>query len=271
MQPFRDNEWEGPNSLSHVFLTQNADWDPKVLDLEQSENPEWYSNADDPPLLNPDFDIHRDYRHCIAYKMDHHDDRTTITNSNPTGMILVHDQDMYFDSSAELLPDFDIKTATDCCVFCTNLHHYVHNAITNTDPHITTWQEHHGAQQVKDDPRDYEALHPHFAWLNSDIIQKMFKVTTQFAQLPLKTVLHKCFKAPNPATKVPWHNEPMATDTIQQDTPAIDGGEKYAQFFVGVHLLLSDIHGMKSPASFLGVLTDQIIDHRGRTKLISYF
>jgi hypothetical protein len=61
----------------------------------------------------------------------------------------------------------------------------------------------------------------------------------------------------------------MATDTIQSDTPAIDGGEKYAQFFVGVHLLLSDIHGMKSPASFLGVLMDQIIDHGVPTKLIS--
>jgi hypothetical protein len=29
-----------------------------VLDREQSENPEWYGNADNPPLLNPDFDIH---------------------------------------------------------------------------------------------------------------------------------------------------------------------------------------------------------------------
>jgi hypothetical protein len=52
---------------------------------------------------------------------------------------------------------------------------------------------------------------------------------------------------------VPWFNKPMATDTIQSDT---DGGEKYAQFFVGVCSLLSDVHGMKSP----GVLTDQIID-----------
>jgi hypothetical protein len=48
----------------------------------------------------------------------------------------------------------------------------------------------------------------------------------------------------------------MATDTIQSDTPAIDGGQKYAQFFVRVHSLLSDIHGMKSLASFPGVLTD---------------
>jgi hypothetical protein len=208
-------------------------------------------------------------RHRITYKMDRYDDRTTIANFNPIGMILVHDQDMYFDSSAELLLDFDIKTTTDRCVFRAKLHRYVHNAVTDTDPHITTRQEHHGAQQVKDDPRDYEALRPQFAWLNSDIIWKTFEVTTQFAQLPLNTVLCKHFKAPNPATNVPWRDEPLATDTIQSDTPVIDGGEKYAQFFVGVSLLLSDVHGMKSPASFSGVLTDQIIDHGAPTKLIS--
>jgi hypothetical protein len=61
----------------------------------------------------------------------------------------------------------------------------------------------------------------------------------------------------------------MATDTIQSDTPAIDGGEKYAQFFVGTHSLLSDVHGMKSLASFPGVLTDQIIDRGAPMKLIS--
>jgi transposase InsO family protein len=61
----------------------------------------------------------------------------------------------------------------------------------------------------------------------------------------------------------------MATDTIQSDTPAIDGGEKYAQFFVGVRSLLSDVHGMKSWASFPAVLTDQIIDCGAPTKLIS--
>jgi hypothetical protein len=92
---------------------------------------------------------------------------------------------------------------------------------------------------------------------------------TQFARLPLNTVLRKCLKAPNPAMNVPRQDEPMATDTIQSDTLAINGGEKYAQFFVGVHSLLSDVHGMKSAASFLGVLTDQIIDHGVPTKWIS--
>jgi hypothetical protein len=220
-------------------------------------------------LLNPDYDIHGDYRHRIAYKVDRYDDSTTITDSDPNELILIHDQDMYFDSSAELLPDFDINTTTDRCVLHANLHRYIHNAVTDNDPHIPTRQEHHGAQQVKDDPRDYEALRPCFPWLNSDIIRKTFEVKTQFAWLPLNMVLRKRFKAPNPATNVPRRDEPMATDTIQLDTPAIDGGEKYAQFFVGVCSLLSDVHGMKSLASFPGVLTDQIIDHGAPMKLIS--
>ena len=113
--------------------------------------------------------------------MDHHDDRTTIKDFNPTGRILVHDQDMYFDSSEEILPDFDIETATDRCDFRAFLLCYVQNAITDTNPHVATRQEHHGARQVKDDPRDYEAPCPRFAWLNSDIIWKTFQVTTQFA------------------------------------------------------------------------------------------
>jgi hypothetical protein len=166
--------------------------------------------------------------------VDCYDDSTTITDSDPNELILIHDQGVYFDSSAELLPDCDIDTTTDCCILHANLHHYIHNTVTDNDPHVPTWQEHYGAQQVKDDPRDYEALRPCFAWLNSDIIRKTFEVTTLFAWLPLNTVLRKHFKALNPAMNVPPHDEPMATDTIQLDTPAINGGEKYAQFFVRV-------------------------------------
>jgi hypothetical protein len=58
-------------------------------------------------------------------------------------------------------------------------------------------------------------------------------------------------------------------DTIQSNVPAIDGGEKYAQNFIGTNSLVTDIHGMKSPAQFPGVLTDEIITCGAPTKLIS--
>jgi hypothetical protein len=61
----------------------------------------------------------------------------------------------------------------------------------------------------------------------------------------------------------------VATDTIQSDVTAIDGGEKYTQIFVGTKSLITDVHGMKSPGQFPGVLTDKIITHGAPTKLIS--
>jgi hypothetical protein len=115
----------------------------------------------------------------------------------------------------------------------------------------------------------FVALRPRFAWLPTDIIKKTFEVTTQYAWMPLNTVLRKCFKSPNPAVNVQQHDEPIATDTIQSDVPAIDGGEKYAQIFVGTKSLVTDDHGMKSPAQFPGVLTDEIITRGAPTKLIS--
>jgi hypothetical protein len=61
----------------------------------------------------------------------------------------------------------------------------------------------------------------------------------------------------------------VATDTIQSDVPAFDGGEKYAQIFVGTKSLVTDVHGMKSPAQFPGILTEEIITRGAPTKLIS--
>jgi hypothetical protein len=127
----------------------------------------------------------------------------------------------------------DIETATDRCVFRANAHRYVCSA--NADPDT-------GPHEVSEAPRDYDALCPRFAWLPTDIIKKTFEVTTQFAWMPLNTVLRKCFKSPNPAVNIRRCDEPIATDTIQSDVPAIDGGEKYAQIFVGMKSLVTDVH-----------------------------
>jgi hypothetical protein len=56
--------------------------------------------------------------------------------------------------------------------------------------------------------------------------------------MPLNTILHKCFKSPNPTVNVRWCDEQVATDTIQSNVPAIDGGEKYTQIFVGMKSLI---------------------------------
>ena len=63
-------------------------------------------------------------------------------------------------------------------------------------------------------------------------------------------------------------SEPVATDTIQLDTPAIDGGETYVQIFIGTCSLIMDVYGMKSPAQFPGTLSDNIMQHGAPTKLL---
>jgi hypothetical protein len=161
----------------------------------------------------------------------------------------------------------DIEVATNRCVFQANAHRYV--CSVNAHPDADTRPSHHGPCKISETPRDYDALCPRFAWLPTDIIKKTFEVTTQYARMPLNTILRKHFKSPNPAVNVRRRDEPVATDTIQSDVPAIDGGEKYAQIFVGMKSLITDVHGMKSPAQFPGVLTDKIFTFSVPTKLIS--
>jgi hypothetical protein len=62
---------------------------------------------------------------------------------------------------------------------------------------------------------------------------------------------------------------PLGARDTRNSMPFAPGGETYAQFFVGTRSLLSSVHGMKTPAQFPGVLTDEIIDRGAPTKLVS--
>jgi hypothetical protein len=243
------------------------------MDHKQGDDPAWYEQQDDPPLLNSDFNLCGDYRHRIVYKSNLTSDTYTLT-----GRILVHENDVFFDTPGDEAfvdahynkhddTDMDIEAATNHCVFRANAHRYV--CSVNTDPDMDTRPSHHGPRKILETPRDYNALRPRFAWLPTNIIKKTFEVTIQYARMPLNTVLRKCFKSPNPAVNVRRRDEPVAMDTIQSDVPAIDGGEKCAQIFIGTKSLITDVHGMKSPAQFPGVFTDEIITRGAPTKLIS--
>jgi hypothetical protein len=176
------------------------------MDHKQGDDPAWYEQQDDPPLLNSDFNLCGDYRHRIVYKSD-----LTSDTYTPTGQVLVHENNVFFDTPGDEVfvdahynehddTDVDIEVATDCCVFQANAHRYV--CSMNADPDADTHPSHHGPHKISETPRDYDALCPRFAWLPSDIIKKTFKVTTQYARMPLNTVLRKCFKSPNPVVNV---------------------------------------------------------------------
>ena len=76
-------------------------------------------------------------------------------------------------------------------------------------------------------------------------------------------------KSPFPAHNVRRRNEPVATDTMSADAPAIGSGALCAQVFVGRKSLVIDVCGMKSPAEFVNTLEDNIRIRGAMDKLIS--
>jgi hypothetical protein len=116
---------------------------------------------------------------------------------------------------------------------------------------------------------DYGQLRPRLGWLSIDAIKKMFKRTTQLAKMPMSTILKKRYKSPNPALNVRPRDEPVATDTIYSDTPAIDCGITSVQLFVGTKTHTADVYPIKSDKQFVNTLQDDITQRGAPTKLIS--
>src|SRR4030095_521056 len=81
--------------------------------------------------------------------------------------------------------------------------------------------------------------------------------------------LKKRYKSPFPACNVTQRDEPVATDTVYLDTPAIDSGAMAAQFFVGTESLVCDVYPMKTDKQFVNVLLDNIRKQGAMSKLIS--
>ena len=85
-----------------------------------------------------------------------------------------------------------------------------------------------------------------FGWLPADVIKQTFAMTTQYACLPMSTLLKKCYKSPFPALNVHRRDEPIAKDTIYSNTLAIDSGATIAQVFIGMESLVTDVYAIKT-------------------------
>ena len=116
---------------------------------------------------------------------------------------------------------------------------------------------------------DFESYRSKLAWLPVEVIKNTFERTTQFYRMHIGTYLKKRYKSPFPACNVHRRNEPVATDTVYSDTPAIDNGITAAQFFVGTESMVCDVYPLKSDKQFLNVLQDNIQRCGAMSKLIS--
>jgi hypothetical protein len=284
MRPCTDAEFA---DLPHLVLTSDVDWDPRVLDFDTDDDA-WYDAISDNVDHADLFDAYGDYKgrteidvssadtwfdtvtpdQCTRAQMED----ATITcsehayhvrhldNDDFADVLLVDDAEIIdppstVEANDDLPPAVISDTAPD---------------VDDDDPATTS------ARTFKVQDRDYEKLRPLFGWANAKIIKKTFEMTTQCARMPHGTILKKHCKSPFPALNVqrPTSNvqrrdEPVATDTVFSDTPAIDGGETCGQIFVGTETLVTDVCGMKSEKQFVNTLEDNIREQGAMSRLLS--
>ena len=118
-------------------------------------------------------------------------------------------------------------------------------------------------------PVDYEKLRPFLGRVNSDIVKQTIDQTTQWGVALDSFPMKRHLKSRNPALNVPRRHEPVATDTIFSDTPAMDSGVKQAQVFVGRDSLVADVYPMKSGKQFVNTLENNIRRRGAMDKLLS--
>ena len=82
-------------------------------------------------------------------------------------------------------------------------------------------------------------------------------------------ILKKHYKSSYPALNVQRRHEPVATDTVFSDRPAIDGGETCAHIFVGTETLVTDVYSMKFEKQFVNTLEDSICKRGAMSRLLS--
>ena len=126
-----------------------------------------------------------------------------------------------------------------------------------------------GSPHIKKKPPDLESMRPKLGWAPLEVIAKTIKATTQWARSVHRVPMKHHFKSRFPALNVHRRNEPVATDTVYSDTPAICDGSKIAQFFVGKKSQVCDAYGIKSEKEFVNTLEDNIRYRGAMDKLIS--
>lgn len=245
MHPPDDEEYD---NLPHVFLTSDHEWDPSVVDNEVDME-EWLDarmELEDLPSFNEygdfKFDEQGYYRHRTT-------DSDTVNIVNYHNFGRPPDMSEFLDAREELDEYDDLEDFIDFIDTSTNRR--VHN------------------MSVSEKHPNFELLRPFFAYSPVNVIKRTFDVTTRWARSIEHRPFRKHFKSRNPACNVHRRNEPVGTDTVYSDTPAIDNGSTSAQIYVGGYTLVSDVVGMRNDTEFVGTLEDQIRKRGAMDKLIS--
>ena len=106
LRPYTDKEWE---SLPHVIMTHEADWDPSVLDNEYDDDASWMNRMIDMSDDNrepSDYDEFGDYRHRVV-RMSEVQEHSYDQMSDVVDTTCVYMSDLRRNSEPECLVDQD--------------------------------------------------------------------------------------------------------------------------------------------------------------------
>ena len=243
IRPYTDQEFD---TLPHVILTSELEWDPSVLDHTFKEDEQWGET----PTYKSQFDEVGDYTQRVIL---HHNMYFERQDGNTTANVI--DQCIYATHASTTITDQEGNTFYDAH------QHDITEAPTSTQvitPKTT----------VKRSP-DFQLLRPLFGWMSADIIQKTFEHTTQYARLPTGTMLKKAFRSPHPALNVYRRNEDVACDIVYSDVPAIFDGSTAAVIFFGTSSKVTHVHGIKRDNQFANTLEGTIIQRGAPHRLLS--
>jgi hypothetical protein len=105
---------------------------------------------------------------------------------------------------------------------------------------------------------NFELLRPLFGWAPADTIKRTFAVTTQFTRGRVSDTLKQHWRSRFPACNVKRRSEPIVTDTVFIDTPAVDSGVTAAKIFVERESLVAYVYGLRTDKEFVNTLEDNI-------------
>ena len=274
LRPCTNREWD---TLPHIILTSDEDWEPDAGDYDPIEqDDDWAETLRKTAQPSPHghlFDEEGDYRNAQLPRVGRYRDDDEIYAQ-------MHFFDTEYDGRDADDPhaprDLD-DVVDDCILFhdCPTLAEVEWDSLSErTLPYIQVNQNNmveatDKARTIKSREPDYKRLQPFFAWQSIDSIRKTLQKTTQYARLPISTWLKKRFRTPFPAANVSRRNEPIACDKIIADTPAIDSGATEAALFVGVDSALTDPYPIKSDTDIVGAFQDNIRERGAPLQFLS--
>ena len=241
--------------IPHEHITEDTTWDPLVLDNEYgdpniwhdarySEDPEEPSDLEfiDPRINDTGLYLQRYSAYLDKTLMEVIEDASDAPTPQNTSLNINY-------------------TSTDPYSIYDNDDGYYF------DPETVNLQV--NSRTVETTPIDYDKYMPRLGWISKDLVKKTFQATTQMGRAILHWPMRKHYKSRNPALNVNRRTEAVATDTIYSNVPAINGGHKYVQLFVGRDTLLTDVYPLKSLHEFVNSLEDNIRYRGAMDRLLS--